>query len=384
LIGEFEKARDLLEEGLKSGSDEGKRYTQDTERRRLPFYALQGAYWRLQDPVNGLRVLKRLRQIPGGDDEFSIWNSALEEIHFEGMISNPRGAVARFLEIDGACRHLHGRAPRLFAVSRLLLAELQVRAGDQESALKTFAEADRSYREGQPDYQPLSRIQVLWFKARAALATESELAFLAQYPGAQPFCRTPASEHYREEPELWFALNPRPAKVLFDIDLHSGEWRHAGKLQAHLPLELKLLALLWLARDYGVHRYLLQSLLWPDHWMVQSSLDDRLSKLIDRLRGDEYQFDIEARDECVFLSKRQWNRVFVDPFVRRPRRLLRLGQEAGPEGLASRLFNWEELLDGYGLGGTQSRAVLNDWIERGWIERVGAGRATRYRILDTI
>jgi len=380
LIGEFEKARDLLEEALKSGSDEGRRYTQDTERRRMPFYALQGAYWRLQDPVNGLRILKRLREIPGGDDEFGIWNSALEEIHFEGLISNPRGAVARFLEIDGAYPHLHPRAPRLYAVSRLLLGELQARAGDPQSALKTFEEADRSYIEDQPDYQPLSRIQVLWFKARAGLATEAELAFLAQYPGAQPFCRTPASDRCRKEPERWHALNPRPAKVAFDIDLQAGEWRHQGVLHAHLPLELRLLALLWLARDYGMHRYLLQSLLWPDYWMIQPALDERLSKLIERLRGNEYQLDIEARDECVFLSKKHRGKVFVDPFVERPRRLLELARAAGGAALKSRLFNWEELLEDYGLGGTQSRAVLNDWIERGWIERVGAGRATRYRI----
>jgi len=380
LIGEFEKACELLESALKSGSDEGKRYTQDTERRRTPFNTLQAAYWRLQDPVNGLRVLRRLREIPGGDDELGIWNSALEEIHFEGLISNPRGAVVRFMNSDNAHSHLHKKAPRLYAVTRLLLADLQARAGDSASALKSFAEADRSYIEDQLDYQPLSRIQVLWLKARSDIATEAELAFLAQYPGKPPFCCTPASERYRKEPERWYALNPRPSKVTYDIDLHVGEWRSPKGLHSHLPLELKLLALLWLARDYGVHRYLLQALLWPDHWMVQSALDDRLSKLIERLRGDTYYLDIEVRDECVFLSKSHWRKVFVDPFVERPRRLLELTGGVKKAALGTRLFNWENLLEGYGLGGTQARAVLNDWIERGWIERVGTGRATRYRI----
>ena len=66
----------------------------------------------------------------------------------------------------------------------------------------------------------------------------------------------------------------------------------------------------------------------------------------------------------MFSSKRNSSRVFVV----RPRKLLRLGQEVGAEGLASRLFNWEEILEDSEFGGTQSRAGLNDWTERGWIE----------------
>ena len=387
-VGELEKARLLIEEGLTHGNAESGRYKEDQERRIAPFHALQGIFWRLGDARNGLKVARKTEKLLKPDDRIGHWHVGLEIRHFEGMIADPKAALKSFQDWDAQFTAIHALAPRIFAVTRTMLAELQAAAGESKSACATFDHADLLYRTSLPDYLPLNRIQLLWLKARCNLANPIELAHLAHYPGSLPVFRTQESDHYRQNEEAWFALHPRPNLPHIDIDLNANEYRTKGTLHSGIPLELRLLAYLWFASDLGIHRNLLLSLLWPEQWMIHLALDDRLSKLIARLR-DEYQLLIEVEEECVFLPQSEQKRVYVDPFIKRPRRLTALKKQSyalnkkshAPQG-GSALWNWEILLEGYQLGPTQSRVLLNDWIERGWIERVGQGRATRYRILD--
>jgi hypothetical protein len=124
----------------------------------------------------------------------------------------------------------------------------------------------------------------------------------------------------------------------------------------------------------------LLALLWPEQWILKSALDARLSKLINRLRT-EHQIHLHVKEECVFLDSTDWQQVRVDPFQVRPRHLDHLWRELEGREPSQRLLNWETLVEGYSLGLTQSRVLLQNWIDRNWIERIGAGRGTRYRIL---
>ena len=379
-VGELEKARILVQESLSHGNQETGRYKEDQERRAAPFHTLQGIYWRLGDAQRGLKIVRKTQELLKEDDRIGHWHVGLEMHHFEGMLEAPQSALKKFQTWDAQFSDVHSIAPRLFAVTRTLLAELQAAAGDHAGAKATFDQADQYYRESLPDYLPLNRLQLRWIKARCGLATPKDLALLAHYPGNLPLYRTQDSELFRKHPEKWFHLNPKPKKLQVDIDLGAKEYFLKERLLAGIPLEIQLLAHLWLASDLGIHRNLLLTLLWPDHWMIQLALDDRLSKLIARLR-DEHGFTIEVKDECVFLSSSDQKNVFVDPFIQRPRRLQSLTEKNRELGNTSTTWNWETLLEGYELGPTQSRVLLNDWIERGWIKRVGQGRSTRYQIV---
>ena len=100
-----------------------------------------------------------------------------------------------------------------------------------------------------------------------------------------------------------------------------------------LPLELKFLALLKLARPFGVPRLWCVGLLWPDEPLSLLQLESRLDQLIIRLK-EKYRFQVESNGTQVSLPSAEWGRLDVIRDGSNTPRLLRVNPKPSHQEVA--------------------------------------------------
>jgi hypothetical protein len=352
-LGDYERAWRLLQESRKENE--------------LQAWIIRAfTAWRGFLETEGDLVCRQVLTLIPKEDRVTAWWITCLQSYFRAKAGDAREGLRLFISADGSFPHAPTVAPRLYATSRIWLGLIHSELKDFDEARKAFALAEDGYRNHLPDYVPVRVLDLYYWKSRVMALADHEYVTLLEYPGPAPYLRRYRAQLRDAAP----APDRKKLNANWVILPKAGEYQYKGRRYLGIPLEIRLLATLKRARDLGIHRNLLKALLWPKELRVYFQLDGRLTKLMERLRH-EYGFDIIAERDCYRLSAASQEQVDVEHTQLRPS-FLELE-------VASR-FSWKEVADYYGLGPTQARAALTNWIEAGWIRREGGGRLTRYRV----
>lgn len=240
-----------------------------------------------------------------------------------------------------------------FAFLLKWLGYAEGRMGQKEQAQERFSQALSILLI--PDQRPEAWLDVVRLQHELGLLSEEHSHALCRYPGLAPCFQK----------RLPPARATAPASLR--IDLHRTEWFREDRSHWGLDLELKLLAFLTLASPWGISAERLKPLLWPEDLYSYPQLSERLRKLLVRV---ESRFGVEILDRKGFLLL-QGNapQVVPGPGDGRPSFL---------EGRSS--FAPAEMGEYYDLKRTQRAQVLQQWIDRNWIQREGSAARPVYRV----
>jgi|GEM_PF-2869928 len=271
---------------------------------------------------------------------------------------SPTRALQEFLVAEQRVPDLAEFAPHWYGYSRTWKGELLALTGKPGQARAAFDEGLAHYRTGMQDIQPWRSLLVMDAMKTHGLLTPEETQAFDCYPLKPPLCR------HRTEG----AWNPAATDIHFRLS--ASEWRLERDWRLGIPLEWKLSAGLALSGELGIHQNLLKCWLWPDSLPLFFQLEGRLNQLVRRLRH-EHAIEVFRERECLKLKPDQRNKISVDPH---PGRI--------PTWLEQRTtapFASQDLAAAYILSPRMSQVVLQNWTERGWIKKIGAGRTTRYQ-----
>lgn len=271
---------------------------------------------------------------------------------------DPARALREFSIAENRLPDLALLAPHWYGYSRTWKGELLALTGKPGQARAVFDEGLAHYRTGMQDIQPWRSLLVMDAMKTHGLLTPEETQAFDCYPLKPPPCR------HRTEG----AWNPADTDIHFRLS--ASEWRLEREWRLGIPLEWRLAAVLALSGEMGIHQNLLKCWLWPDSLTLFFQLEGRLNQLVRRLRH-EHAIEVIRERECLKLKPDQRNKISVDPH---PGRI--------PTWLEQRTtapFASQDLAAAYALSPRMSQVVLQDWTERGWISKSGAGRNTRYQ-----
>ncbi|MBI3557512.1 MAG: hypothetical protein HY074_14710 [Deltaproteobacteria bacterium] len=194
--------------------------------------------------------------------------------------------------------------------------------------------------------------------------TPSEQARLTHYPGLSA-----GFTDFLKHAPARFGNEACPLQLDVDAD----EFRERGRWVLGLNHELRLLASLRIAEDWGLSLERAKAVIWPEEVYAYPQLEARLHKLIARLRTT-YKAGIEVRDRIIFLSPASIEAVSVS-----------IGfPKTGPSFLRQHSeFAAKDLSEYYDLSRSQAAVRLREWQERGWIRPVGHGARLRY-VMSTL
>lgn len=254
--------------------------------------------------------------------------------------------------------------------ARLKLAKSEAQRQEGRQLLKKAF--DLLYR---PDLKPEAWLDVLLLHSKTENLDETRQGTLLAYP----VC---ATAYLRElaRPEVVSVGSTKTADR--HIDLARDESHQAGAAQLGVSKELHLLALARLASPLGLNPVTAKALLWPDEAYSYPQLEERLKKLLGRLRK-HYGMELKRQDGWILLADKTTDQVAVT---------IAQGAEHSsglrPSFFASLPKGRTEIAPSevdtyYGIARSQRAAVLKAWIQKGWITSVGAGRGQRYRIAES-
>jgi hypothetical protein len=337
------------------------------ERRNDPYMMLTHLYARLPSPTQkGLAYAHEWKAVLKDSDPFLKWQADLLVPFFEARLGNPEKHLEEFVRTQALQPNADFKAPRILRQILIWRAEIEFLCGKKDDARVSLNHAE-TLTLSLPEYSPLRVTDLYCERYRFGISTPEEQEVLAQYPDL-PLAQSLIAKELRDS----VLREESPPSSDWEISLSSDEFRIKKEWFYGIPLEIRLLAHLKAAGKLGIHRNHLLALLWPDQWMLLPQLDERLNKLIKRLRVT-HKFTIQAERECLILDSEQREFVSLTNSRQKPFLLENLLRREDSS------FVWELVGKTYSLGPTQSREVLRKWLEKGWITREGGGRTTRYR-----
>ena len=253
-------------------------------------------------------------------------------------------------------------APRWTAFVWLWKARALAVAGMKKEARQGFKKHRDFVDRGIEDYQPWRTLWRYDAMRITGLISEPELRQLELYP----------LNGLILPPRTHFETGPNNAEI--SIRLGADEYFVKGRCMHTIPIEIRLLAGLELAGPLGMNRELAKCWLWPDSLPIFFSLDQRLTQLERRLR-QVHGFEISRNRETLWLTDRDRKRVSVDANPSTFPQFFSVDSARSPDG-----FSPAAVAEKYQLSPRMTSVILTSWMERGWIERTGNGRGTRYHL----
>jgi tetratricopeptide (TPR) repeat protein len=211
-------------------------------------------------------------------------------------------------------------------------------------------------------FRPESWLDVIRLRAECGLASEEERKTMLSYPGLAPGFRAMLKGPGGED-----AVSR--GKAGLRIDLARDEFWEGLRPRSGVPIDLRALAFVALAGDWGISTVRLKSLLWPDEAYSFLQLDNRLRQLFHRLRRSR-GVAIASLDGLARISRKDAARLRIAS-----------GELVPPSFLERHAsFSREDVERHYCLSRTQAMARVTEWSARGWVSRAREGRAIRYKV----
>jgi tetratricopeptide (TPR) repeat protein len=216
-----------------------------------------------------------------------------------------------------------------------------------------------------PGMRPEAWLEVLRLREKLGLLDARDRRVLHAYPGlAAGFGRQLGSAPERESPRR----TPRIEIQLGAAESDAEEARLGGERFLGLSKELRLLAWIRETGRHGLHAEIAKTLLWPGEAFSYAKMDDRLQKLLGRIRSD-LGAAVEVRKGTILLVARSSAEIGV----RIAARPSFLSHAVAP-------FSGGEVSRYYTVSKSRRAGHLADWEKRGWISRSGAGPRWVYRV----
>ena len=232
-----------------------------------------------------------------------------------------------------------------FGIYKKWLGYAQAKCGKNTEAQASFLEALRILKT--PDHRAEAWLGVYDLMNKVGMLSGEESIYLGTYPGLSS--RTLKSYGY----ETAWILGPGARKKAdFEIYSDRGEWLDRGYPRFGIPLEVQLIRALKCSGSHGVSLVRLKSLLWPGEVSSFTQLDQRISKLLRRLRRI-YGLQTRNQDGVATLDARSLSKVLVEG---RTDSKLPHFFERNPE------FEAREFSRYYGLGKTRTSILLKGLI----------------------
>ncbi len=281
---------------------------------------------------------------------------------FQGIILGKLGKFTEGLDaIDRADRRnpdARKQTSRLYARTRTWRAIMLAELGRRSEAKIDFSKAETIMQFENPEYQPLRMAMVYHYQQVVGLLDGRRLRDYRAYPLKPP------------ELGAGIVVPALDRAAEFVICLNTNEYSFKGQKIWGVPLEIRLLMWIWLAGDLGLHANLAKCWLWPNELSLFFKLDERLSKLVARLRK-EYGLTIQVQGTVMRLGPEEMNRISVDPRSEHRPSLL-LGSRDSISIAA--IETW------YQISASQARNLARQWVTSGWIRPSALGKSTIYRV----
>lgn len=159
-------------------------------------------------------------------------------------------------------------------------------------------------------------------------------------------------------------------KSKIQIYLFTNEFSVQDQFYLGIPLEVKLLAYLRIAEDWGFGFEVAKVALWPDEAQSYLHLEDRLNQLIKRLKKI-YKIKLHVDGRRMYLPKEHFVQISVlyDPSDRLPKKIQNLGE-----------FTAIQLQSLYHLQRTQAVKWIGDFVKQNLVSVSGNGPARKYLV----
>jgi hypothetical protein len=212
--------------------------------------------------------------------------------------------------------------------------------------------------------RPEAWLDVFRLRHQAGLLGEQVMRQVAAYPGLAPGFVADLPPELRER----HPLLRTPARDIW-IDLDADEYRLHERMILGVPLEVRALAYIREAGDWGLPAVRLKNLLWKGEAHAFLQLEGRLQQVLHRLRGLQ-GVSVRSEEGWVRLEEKSLPKVTVNSGR---------GQQARPSFLLSRKqFSRSEMQSFYGLSTARACVWIAAWERQGWIRRSGTGPKILY------
>jgi tetratricopeptide (TPR) repeat protein len=152
------------------------------------------------------------------------------------------------------------------------------------------------------------------------------------------------------------------------------EYQHEGVLHFGMPRELRLLAMLRFAGEWGISLERLKSLIWPDEVSAFIQLEARIFQLLKRLQK-LYRIHTSVENGMVRLAPEALNQVWAE-YSKKPLRLSFFEKHKS--------FDSTEFAEYYQLGRTIAFKYLSRFVEHGALTKKKLGKRIVYEVGGSI
>lgn len=250
----------------------------------------------------------------------------------------------------------HRESPDYAALCKWL-GYLHCLRGEKDVGEKYFEEAHEFFFTTTYRFEPW--LDFIALKRKVLPVPQDWIDRMIHYPGHLPAVQS----HFGQKTKCWFGSES--AELRIHLDSHevfaNSKW-HLG-----IPKELILLAHLRIVGDWGLNSIHLTSLLWPDEVYSFPQLEDRLKKLVQRLRT-RYQIGVNINSSHLSLDESSMAKVSV----------LSSGGTTPSLLLEKSLVKNVDVEKHYDVSRAQAVHYLGRWVSEGLLAKVGAGRNTHY------
>jgi len=298
------------------------------------------------------------------------------EGYFKGAAGNLREGIAILNELLDREADLSGTHPRIHTYAQRVLGQHLARSGDKTRARQAFAKALRSTRDQTGGRAPHAELEVLVHYAECGLANSRQIRRLCEYPGTAYHLSQMIFELDAENDTTSDPQDTRDFRWI--INTRTGELIHKGRIHPEAPRELLLAAFLLRADITGLSLAHACSLLWPGEAWNWIQLQERLPKLIQRLRKI-HGIPVVRRDDRLHLGAFSGAglilvRDSVSPLPSFLAGLPGQGREAG--------FAAHQVAQHFQVTRRQAVNLIRRWLDLGWISRTGKGPGSKYRVAE--
>ena len=234
----------------------------------------------------------------------------------------------------------------------------QAQIGRKVEAQVNFEQALRILKT--PDHRPEAWLGIYELMDQSGMLSSDERIYLTCYPGL--------SQKTMMRRDFPIVLGVKGSSI--EIYPDRGEYCERGFQRFGIPLEVHLIQALKCAGPHGVSLVRLKSILWPGEVASFVQLDQRISKLLRRIRR-VYGLSTLNHQGMARLDSKSLKKVFVE--LQMKPCLPRFFEE-NPE------FQAREFADYYGLGKTRSSQLLNELISERRLTRVKQDGKILYRV----
>lgn len=166
---------------------------------------------------------------------------------------------------------------------------------------------------------------------------------------------------------------PAERKSVIFISVLRDEYKIGKQYHFGIPKEIELVELLKRSGDFGIGLVRLKSLMWPDEVGAFYQLDQRIYKLIKRLKSN-YKIDVKVEDSIVKMAGKSREKICVEIL---PDIAASSFYKAHPSFTAKQFALY------YGLSKSRAHVILNEQLDKKYIKQypTKTGQVTLFSVV---